>query len=195
MGGKKQTVKKSRRNREITHFFFFFFFCRSLSFRSLFTSSSTNSVECMHNRYRLHNRVHVSNDSSSSISAPMLAYMDDLLICKLITSIAAIPVCPPTPTFSHVTRYDTPDAPPCQFVSSRSNRFAALSTRCLPPIYLLLARPSLGRDSVLGIRVQTGRERKRRGEERKSNRLLIDPPRIPGYGFEYTLDVRRASVL
>lgn len=26
MGGKKQTVKKSRRNREITHFFFFFFF-------------------------------------------------------------------------------------------------------------------------------------------------------------------------
>lgn len=25
MGGKKQTVKKSRRNREITHFFFFFF--------------------------------------------------------------------------------------------------------------------------------------------------------------------------
>lgn len=168
MGGKKQTVKKSRRNREITHFFFFFF-CRSLFFRSLFTSSSTNSVECMHNRYRLHNRVHVSNDSSSSISAPMLAYMDDLLICKLITSIAAIPVCPPTPTFSHVTRHDTPDAPPCQFVSSRSNRFTALSTRCLPPIYLLLARPSLGRDSVLGIRVQTGRERKRRGEGRKSS--------------------------
>lgn len=25
MGGKKETVKKSRRNREITHFFFFFF--------------------------------------------------------------------------------------------------------------------------------------------------------------------------
>lgn len=59
----------------------------------------------------------------------------------------------------------------------------------------IFTTPSLGRDSVLGIKVQTGRERKRRGEGRKSNRLLIDPPRIPEYGFEYTLDVRRASVL
>lgn len=168
MGGKKQTVKKSRRNREIIFHFFFFFFCRSLFFRSLFTSSSTNSVECMHNRYRLHNRVHVSNDSSSSISAPMLAYMDDLLICKLITSIAAIPVCPPTPTFSHVTRHDTPDAPPCQFVSSRSNRFAALSTRCLPPIYLLL----LPLDGI----PFWGLECKREGEETKGRREEIESP-------------------
>lgn len=116
-------------------------------------------------RYRLHNRIQVSNDSSSSISAPMLTYTDDLLICKLITSIAAIPVCPPTPTFSHVTRRNnTPDAPPVfsprQFVSSRSNRFAALSTRCLPPIYIpLIPPPSLGWDSVLEI-VEWNREGK-----------------------------------
>lgn len=126
-------------------------------------------------RYRLHNRIQVSNDSSSSISAPMLTYTDDLLICKLITSIAAIPVCPPTPTFSRVTRRNnTPDAPPVfsprQFVSSRSNRFAALSTRCLPPIYhsflLLLDGFRFG-----NCRMETGGK----GDEgRKSDLVPID---------------------
>lgn len=144
---------------EIINFFFFFFLADPFfPDPSIYLSSNTiNSAlwQSVCTITLLHNRV--SNDSSSSISAPMLTYTDDLLICKLITSIAAIPVCPPTPTFSRVTRRNnTPDAPPVfsprQFVSSRSNRFAALSTRCLPPIYIpLIPPPSLGWDSVLEI--------------------------------------------
>lgn len=64
----------------------------------------------------------------------MLAYMDDLLICKLITGIAAIPVALRL-QLSRTTQYRTVFSSPCQFVSPRSNRFAALSTRCLPPMH------------------------------------------------------------
>lgn len=64
----------------------------------------------------------------------MLAYMDDLLICKLITGIAAIPVALRL-QLSRTTQYRTVFSSPCQFVSARSNRFAALSTRCLPPMH------------------------------------------------------------
>lgn len=101
---------------EIINFFFFFFFLADPFFPdpSIYLSSNTiNSAlwQSVCTITLLHNRV--SNDSSSSISAPMLTYTDDLLICKLITSIAAIPVCPPTPTFSRVTRRNnTPDAFP-----------------------------------------------------------------------------------